>query len=365
MAGKTSSPFFHPVSVVPSPDRHPAAAYIARLSPGSRRSMSEALNTVASLVSNAQASAETLPWAELRYQHTTLIRAALIERYKPATANKVLSALRGVLKECWHLGTMTAEDYYRACDVPKIMSNPAPRGRVLATSEIGTLMGVCGRDSSPKGVRDAALIAVLYGAGLKRSEAVNLDVQDCNQETGELVIRSAQPHRDRLAYTLNGSAKALEEWLAVRGDGMGPLFCRVTRGGRIEILRLPDQSVLNILRKRGTEAGVAPFSPHDLRRSFISDLLDAGADISTAQQLAGHKNVQTTVRYDLRGEAARKKAAELLHVPHVQAIRTRPQADVSRLTDVKKLISELRAEREEIDRAILSLERSDRDTGTG
>jgi site-specific recombinase XerD len=59
-------------------------------------------------------------------------------------------------------------------------------------------MGACGRDSSPAGIRDAALIAVLHGAGLRRSESVGLDFADYNVETGELAIRGAKGRKDRL-----------------------------------------------------------------------------------------------------------------------------------------------------------------------
>src|SRR5689334_18456509 len=170
-------------------DRHPAHVYISRLGPGSRRTMTEAVNIVASLVSGGVATVETFPWSALRYQHTAAIRAALMERYKPAMANKVLAALRGVLRECWRLGYMTAEDYHRAADIPTIKSQSLPRGRALASGEIAGLMGACGRDSSPAGIRDAALIAVSYGAGLRRSESVGIDLSDYNVETGELAIR--------------------------------------------------------------------------------------------------------------------------------------------------------------------------------
>ncbi len=300
------------------PDRHPAHVYLARLGSGSRRTMSEALNTIARMLTSGRVDVETMPWAALRYQHTAAIRAALMEKYKASTANKMLAALRGVLREAWRLGYMSAEEFHRAVDIPTIKSQTLPRGRALSSGEIVPLMRACASDSSPAGIRDAALIAVLYGAGLRRSESVSLDLADYNIETGELVIRGAKGRKDRLGYATNGSADALKDWLVVRGSDPGPLFCNINKSGRITIHRMTDQAVLHILRKRANEAGVASFSPHDLRRSFISDLLDAGADISTAQQLAGHSNVTITARYDRRGEAAKRKAAELLHVPYLR-----------------------------------------------
>jgi site-specific recombinase XerD len=76
------------------------------------------------------------------------------------------------------------------------------------------------------------------------------------------------------------------------------------------------QMLRDVADWRAAQAGIEHVSPHDLRRSFVSDLLDSGVDIATVAAMAGHANIQTTARYDRRGEQAKKRAARSLHVPY-------------------------------------------------
>jgi integrase len=299
----------------PRLDQHPAAVYLARLAPGSRRTMRQALNTMADLLSGGRADSYSFPWQALRYQHTTALRARLAEKYSAATANKMLAALRGALQEAWRLGQMSAEDYRRAVDLAPVRSNTLLRGRALAAGEIRAIFRECAKDQRATGRRDAALLAVLYGCGLRRAEVVALSLEHYNPVDCSLTILVAKGNRERLVYLPTGAQQALEAWLRVRGRDSGPLFLPVNKGGRILQARMADHAVRKILGRRARAAGVVAFSPHDLRRTFISDLLDAGADIVNVQHLAGHANVQTTARYDRRGEAAKKRTASLLHIP--------------------------------------------------
>lgn len=79
---------------------------------------------------------------------------------------------------------------------------------------------------------------------------------------------------------------------------------------------MTNQAIYNMLNKRGKQAGLGKFTPHDLRRSFCSHLLEAGVDITTISKMMGHASVLTTARYDKRGEVTKRKAAELLHVKY-------------------------------------------------
>ncbi len=303
------------LTIPPPLTEHPAAVYLAGLGAGSRRTMREALDTIARLLTNGRCDHLTLDWAALRYKHTAALRAALLKKYSPATANKMLGGLRRVLKEALRLELIDPLDYARAVDLRGVKVTLSLRGRALSETEIVALMEVCFNDPQPTGARDAALFALLRGSGVRRTEAVNLNLSDLNRDTGALAVRQGKGRKDRTVYLPPSAVQVLENWLRVRGRVSGPLLTHVRKGGTVVLRRLTSQSVLFLLSKRAAEAGVAPLSPHDFRRSFISDLLDAGIDMVTVQKLAGHQDPATTSRYDRRGEEALRRAVSVLHVP--------------------------------------------------
>jgi site-specific recombinase XerD len=296
-------------------DRNPAAVYLSSLAASGRRTQRTALDKVAQLLAGEDATALRCNWGTVRYQHTAAVRTRLVEIYSPATANKTLSALRRVLKEAWKLGYLNAEDYHRAVSVGNVSGETLLAGRELSQGEISALINCCATDPSPAGRRDAALIAILYSCGLRRAEAVRLDFADYKAETGQLMVNGKR-NKQRFVYLVEGALAALNDWLALRGFDPGPLFWPITKSGQLLSRRLSTQAVYNILSKWAGKSRVGRFSPHDMRRTFVSDLLDAGADISTVSKLAGHANVQTTARYDRRPEQAKRKAAYLLHIPY-------------------------------------------------
>ena len=159
------------------------------------------------------------------------------------------------------------------------------------------------------------MLAVVYGCGLRRSEAVGLDVADFDSATAALRVRNGKGNKQRLVHLPAGGRAAVVAWLDARGAQAGPVFVAIGAKSAVTGRRLTDQVVLETMRRLQRLSGVARFSPHDLRRSFVSHLLEAGADIATVQRMAGHADIQTTARYDRRDDATRQRAAELLHVP--------------------------------------------------
>ena len=314
-------------------DRNPALVYLANLAAGSRRPMRQALNIVAEILTAGRCDLTTLPWGALRFQHTQAVRSALQERYQTATANKMLSALRQTLRTAWNLGYLTAEEYQRAVDLKPITGEQpeAATGRALKFGEWVALLSICAADDSPAGVRDAAMIALFKIAGLRRAEMAALNLEDYDREHQAVTVRGKRNKTRVIPIEDAGALDALADWLHFRQNQMperstersrrslaegGALFTRITKGGRITQGRLTDQGIYHILDTRRRQANVTPFTPHDLRRTFAGDLLDAGVDLSTVQKLMGHANANTTAGYDRRGERAKRDAVRKLHVPY-------------------------------------------------
>ena len=321
--------------------KNPVVSYLASLnSKDSRRVQKAALDQIASALTNSQIEDSLdFPWEQLDYGAVTAVKAWLNARYAPATVNRYLCAVRRVLKEAWRHNLINAEAYQRAADVRSVSAQRLPSGRELDTEEIKRLILVSLEDEkNPNlGLRDAAIISLMYSSGLRRAEVVTLDLEDFDAKLQQLRVIGKR-NKERFAFLASGAVRAIQKWIEVRGTEPGPLFYAVNKSGKIVrhrkerksaaqkqqgmapnqiVARLSDQTIYHLIEKRSLQAGlIKKTTPHDMRRTFVSDLLDVGVDLSTVSKMAGHENPTTTMRYDRRPTRVMQDAAEKLDIPY-------------------------------------------------
>lgn len=299
------------------PDELPALTYLAGITKASQRTQWSALQLVAAVLTRNQCNPITLPWGHLRRQHVVAMSAWLVEHRQPATGRRIMSALRGTLKEAWRLDQMTTDQYMKAIDVKPIKgSGPdAAAGRALSHGEKGAFLAACAADQTASGPRNAAIFGLAVFGGLRRAEIAGLQLVDYDAAAGWVSVLGKRNKR-RLVYIAPGVDVALADWLHLRGGAAGPLFLQINRGGNIQPLPISDDAVYKIVQRVAKRAGIKSFSPHDLRRTFAGDMLDAGADIVSVQKLMGHESSDTTGKYDRRGERTKQAAIGRLHMPY-------------------------------------------------
>jgi integrase/recombinase XerD len=179
-------------------------------------------------------------------------------------------------------------------------SPPKRLPKAISVHEVEALLAAAGADGTPRAVRDRGLLELLYGSGARISEAVGLDVDELDMTSGtvrllgkgskERVVPVGSYAREAIAAYLVRGRPAL----AAAGVGSPALFLNA-RGGR-----LSRQSAWTVLRAAAERAGLRrEISPHTLRHSFATHLLDGGADVRVVQELLGHASVTTTQVYTL------------------------------------------------------------------
>jgi integrase/recombinase XerD len=303
------------------PLRHPVTLYLLRLSVGGRPTQVSALRAIASFLGYDGADGPVrLPWAELGPEHLAALRAHLAANSAPNTANRYLTALRGVLHACVRLGMLAQQRVALLLEeLLRVKGDRPCPGRMVPEGELARLLQAAG--TSPKGKRDRAAVALLFGCGLRRVEAVSLNLDDvCETEVGPSVtVQKGKGNKSRVVPVPETVWPFLVAWREERGEEPGPFLTPVYTSKyatTIAIERLGCNGLHRALVKLQREAGVRKLTSHDFRRTWISTML-ATSDVVTVQQLAGHASCATTASYDRRPEQARRLAVAAIRLPSV------------------------------------------------
>ena len=228
---------------------------------------------------------------------TLLLREYLASLDEPARATlaRKQAALRGFFAWLLRMEHIEANPMAplrtprKGRPLPRALDEPA-LARLLASAD----------GDEPADVRDRALLEALYSSGMRVSECEALDLHDVDHDTGALHVLG-KGRKERLAFLGRPARAALAAWLPVR-DGLlaarrrrreTALFVNARDGGR-----LSARSMARIVKARARAAGLsADVSPHTLRHSFATHLLDHGADLRVVQELLGHESLSTTQIY--------------------------------------------------------------------
>jgi integrase/recombinase XerC len=222
---------------------------------------------------------------DMRVIRGWLVRLAA-RRLEPSSIERRLAALRSWLRFLVRRGVLEANPArdVRGPRVPRKLAGFLPIDEATALVD-GRGIAVAARD------RDLAIVELLWASGVRVSELAGLDLDDVDHRESTVRVLGKGGH-ERIVPFGRSAARRLDAYLARRGPAPGPLF-QNARGGRLTV-----RSMHTIVRRTARAAGIVRrVSPHTLRHTFATHLLDAGADLRMIQELLGHRRLSTTQRY--------------------------------------------------------------------
>lgn len=224
-------------------------------------------------------------------------RAPAAAAYSPASVARMLVAVRSFYR------FLVREGYLDVDPTAKVGAPKPPRAlpKAIALAEIEELLEL--PTNTLLGRRDRAILETLYGAGLRISELVGLDIDDVDIDTGTILVRSGKGSKARRVPVGKAARSAVGDYLVVTRPELARKAKRPS-GGALFLnargARLSRQGCWKILKVYAHSAGLdEKVSPHTLRHSFATHMLDAGADIRVVQELLGHASLSTTQVYTL------------------------------------------------------------------
>jgi site-specific recombinase XerD len=227
------------------------------------------------------------------------------------TQNYHLIALRSFLKFC------AKRDWpCLPADKIELARTRRPQVTFLSPEEVESLASQPKLDS-PVGLRDRAILELLFSSGLRISELVGLDRDHVNLKRREFMVRG-KGQKDRPVFISAEAAGWIEKYLEKREDNVKPLFIRYSGSKKVDLSgnyhRLTARSIQRMVARYARMAGITKHvSPHTLRHSFATDLLMNGADLRSVQAMLGHSNIATTQIYTHVTDPHLKQVHEKFH----------------------------------------------------
>jgi integrase len=314
-----SSPFKEPGRDRLEPRRHgtnPAEVYLGRQAPSHLSAARSMLGRMAAHFSGNRLDAYGFPWWQLTYGEVSELRAKLARDFAPKTAQSYMGCLRSILRDCKRLGLLSPDDFDTLTDLAPIRGERLPAGRHVMPDELARLFTYLDGLEGAGEARDRAAFAILRGTGIRRAEACSLTLDCYDQSKAQLVVNKGKGNKQRVVFLPEWVMAEVEGWLWHRGHTPGALLCATDKHGNVYHKHhlLPD-SLGDRFEMHVLAAGLQPFTPHDLRRTFAGDLLEAGHDLVKVQKAMGHSDPAMTARYDRRGLETRRDMAASIPAP--------------------------------------------------
>tara|TARA_R110001583_G_scaffold159747_1_gene311613 strand:- start:9214 stop:10131 length:918 start_codon:yes stop_codon:yes gene_type:complete len=290
----------------------PLALYLGRLAPNSRRSIKSQLYKVAEIMEWPPDKRDEM-FHQVDYQTACQIKVELIQHGSSSkSVNRAMSAIRNVVKVGVIMG-LVPENQLIQLSAIKLEKTSQHQGNPLNATQVNALFTYLNKHTSIIDVRNQAIFALLLGAGLRRSELTALYLKDLTLHERQLVVQKGKGNKRRTAFLPKWCVEHVYSWLLLRGDDAGYLFNPVNKTNRINIKRgITTESVYLLVRNTAKQVGLGNVSPHDLRRTYITRLLEQNIDLNTVRLMAGHEDISTTVVYDKRDNKVMQKAASSL-----------------------------------------------------
>jgi len=287
----------------------PCSLYLRRLAPSGRKSMASQLKQIKHILGWSGVTEEQ-PFHTLVYAEIECVKRQLISNGKSArTVNHAINGLKAIVKTGFLMGQTHEKSWLQVQAIKSLKISPSKRGSALTSESVLELLKDCSLDKRPIGIRDTAILAVFLATGIRRFEFSNLTTANYDKKRQSLQITQGKGDKARCQYLADWAIPYLHAWLRIRGEDNGYLFNPFHSRRPNPTGKLSTSSLYQIVTSRTEMTLEKSSAPHDLRRTFITQLLRQNVDLSTASKLAGHASLATTQIYDKRGDEVTREAA--------------------------------------------------------